>query len=50
MLFMSFRNAQIPKNCVTCEGELHNTNTIETFKTCDKKNLLDSIGKKASML
>ncbi|XP_028401486.1 ubiquitin-like modifier-activating enzyme ATG7 [Dendronephthya gigantea] len=39
-------NSQISKNCFNCKGELHNTNTIESFKALDKQKLLESIGKK----
>ncbi|CAB3993956.1 ubiquitin-like modifier-activating enzyme ATG7 isoform X1 [Paramuricea clavata] len=39
-------NAQTSKNCFSCKGELHNTNTIENFKAFDKQKLLESVGKK----
>lgn len=36
-----FRNASIPARCCPAFGTLYNTNTFETFKSCDKKSLLD---------
>lgn len=36
-----FRNASIPARCCPAFGTLYNTNTFETFKSCDKKALLD---------
>uniref|UniRef100_A0A8C5X7R0 Ubiquitin-like modifier-activating enzyme ATG7 n=1 Tax=Malurus cyaneus samueli TaxID=2593467 RepID=A0A8C5X7R0_9PASS len=34
-------NAPIPARCCPAFGTLYNTNTFETFKSCDKKSLLD---------
>ncbi|XP_033373366.1 ubiquitin-like modifier-activating enzyme ATG7 isoform X4 [Parus major] len=34
-------NASIPARCCPAFGTLYNTNTFETFKSCDKKSLLD---------
>ncbi|XP_063267580.1 ubiquitin-like modifier-activating enzyme ATG7 isoform X1 [Prinia subflava] len=34
-------NASIPARCCPVFGTLYNTNTLETFKSCDKKSLLD---------
>ncbi|NWH35939.1 ATG7 enzyme, partial [Chloropsis hardwickii] len=35
------RNASIPARCCPAFGTLYNTNTFETFKSCDKKALLE---------
>ncbi|NWT38786.1 ATG7 enzyme, partial [Chroicocephalus maculipennis] len=34
-------NASIPARCCPAFGTLYNTNTFETFKSCDKKSLLE---------
>ncbi|NXW28973.1 ATG7 enzyme, partial [Phaetusa simplex] len=34
-------NASIPAHCCPAFGTLYNTNTFETFKSCDKKSLLE---------
>uniref|UniRef100_A0A669P3Q0 Ubiquitin-like modifier-activating enzyme ATG7 n=1 Tax=Phasianus colchicus TaxID=9054 RepID=A0A669P3Q0_PHACC len=34
-------NAAIPARCCPAFGTLYNTNTFETFKSCDKKSLLE---------
>ncbi|OPJ75163.1 ubiquitin-like modifier-activating enzyme ATG7 [Patagioenas fasciata monilis] len=34
-------NASIPARCCPAFGTLYNTNTLETFKSCDKKSLLE---------
>uniref|UniRef100_A0A8C3R8A0 Ubiquitin-like modifier-activating enzyme ATG7 n=1 Tax=Cyanoderma ruficeps TaxID=181631 RepID=A0A8C3R8A0_9PASS len=34
-------NASIPARCCPAFGTLYNTNTLESFKSCDKKSLLD---------
>ncbi|NWQ82540.1 ATG7 enzyme, partial [Columbina picui] len=34
-------NASIPARCCPAFGILYNTNTLETFKSCDKKSLLE---------
>uniref|UniRef100_A0A8C3R5J1 Ubiquitin-like modifier-activating enzyme ATG7 n=1 Tax=Cyanoderma ruficeps TaxID=181631 RepID=A0A8C3R5J1_9PASS len=39
--FLFFRNASIPARCCPAFGTLYNTNTLESFKSCDKKSLLD---------
>lgn len=35
------RNAPTPAHCCPAVGTLHNTNTLESFKSCDKKLLLE---------
>lgn len=40
-IFLLFRNASIPARCCPAFGTLYNTNTFETFKSCDKKSLLE---------
>lgn len=39
-----FSDGKVPPKYFQSPGLLHNTNTIETFKNCDKKKMIDSIG------
>lgn len=41
VVFFLFSNASIPARCCPAFGTLYNTNTFETFKSCDKKSLLE---------
>ena len=42
----SARDAKTPQKCLPMLGELHNTNTIDKFKECDKKEMMTEAGKK----
>ncbi|XP_071179082.1 ubiquitin-like modifier-activating enzyme ATG7 [Mytilus edulis] len=37
---------QVPSRCFRSHGVLHNMNTIDKFKECDHKELLENVGKK----
>lgn len=37
----SSRNGPTPAHCCPAIGMLYNTNTLESFKSCDKKFLLE---------
>uniref|UniRef100_A0A8D0E279 Ubiquitin-like modifier-activating enzyme ATG7 n=1 Tax=Salvator merianae TaxID=96440 RepID=A0A8D0E279_SALMN len=37
-------NASTPAHCCPAVGMLYNTNTLESFKSCDKKLLLEQVG------
>nr|XP_022299462.1 ubiquitin-like modifier-activating enzyme ATG7 [Crassostrea virginica] len=39
-------DAKTPQKCLPMLGELHNTNTIDKFKECDKKEMMTEAGKK----
>lgn len=45
-----FRNGQTPARCCPAFGTLYNTNTLEAFKSCDKKALLESSAKEVCTL
>ncbi|XP_048742795.2 ubiquitin-like modifier-activating enzyme ATG7 isoform X2 [Ostrea edulis] len=39
------KDAKTPHKCLPMPGMLHNTNTIDKFKECDKKDMLNQAGK-----
>ncbi|XP_061186447.1 ubiquitin-like modifier-activating enzyme ATG7 [Saccostrea echinata] len=39
-------DAKTPNRCFPMHGVLHNTNTIDKFKECDKKQIISEAGKK----
>lgn len=43
---LNFSDFKAPKNNFPCHGTLHNKNTIESFKDCDKSKILKEEGEK----
>lgn len=47
---LSSRSASTPAHCCPAMGTLHNTNTLEAFKTADKKLLLEQSANEVSCI
>lgn len=48
IFYLFERDAKTPQRYLPMLGELHNTNTVDKFKECDKKETISEAGKKVN--